>query len=79
MAAVLMVVKVVLWVVVIIPYMNSIAIVFVAPFDFRLELRPIRVLVSLNCVIWITASVPEIPCIRLRNTLIPQLNVLKGG
>lgn len=58
-------------VVIIIPNVNSVAAVFVAPLHFGLEMGPLSVLVSLDCVIRIAPSVTELPGSGIRHAGIP--------
>lgn len=55
-------------VVVVIPDVDSVAAVLVAPLDLGLEVRPLAVLVSLNCVVRIAASIAEFPGVRIGDT-----------
>jgi len=60
-------------VVVIVPNMDAIAPVLVAPLDLCLEMRPFAMLVALNGVIWVAPSVAELPGARMRNAGVPNV------
>lgn len=58
-------------VVIVVPDVNAVAAVLVAPFDLRLEVRPLAVLIALYRVVRIAAPVTKVPGIRVRDTGVP--------
>lgn len=58
-------------IVVIIPNVDSISAVFVAPLNLSLEMRPFSVLISLNRMVWVSSSVPELPSMWIWNACVP--------
>lgn len=57
---------------VVVPDVDSIAAVFVAPFNLGLEMRPFAVLIPFDGVIRVSSSVAEIPSIWVGNARVPD-------
>lgn len=58
-------------IVVIVPYVNSVTTVLVAPLHFGLEVRPLAVLVALDGMVGVSAFVAEVPGVWVGNAGIP--------
>lgn len=59
-------------IVIIIPNMDPVAAVLVAPLNFGLEMRPLCVLVSLDSVIGIASPVTKLPGSRIGNASVSE-------
>jgi hypothetical protein len=70
MVAAVMVLAVVI--VIVIPDVNSIAAVLIAPFDLCLEMRPLAVLITFDCVVRVASPVAEIPSVRVGNASVSR-------
>lgn len=57
-------------VVVVVPNMDSIASIFVAPLYFCLEMGTLSMLITFNGMIWVPSTVTKLPSVRVRNASI---------
>ena len=71
-AAASVVVRVVV-IVIVIPDMDTIAAMFVCPFDLRLEVGPLSVLVPFNSVVRVTSSIAKVPGIGVGNARVSAM------